>query len=45
MEEENVEEILRDLFYSKLDFERNLKEILKSIYIRNECGFIQLWVD
>lgn len=45
MEEENVEEILRELFYNKLDLEENLKKIIKIIYIRNECVFVKLWID
>ena len=43
MEEQNVEEILIDLFYNKLDFENNLKEVIENIY--SEYGFIQLWID
>lgn len=47
MEEESVEEILRDLFYNKLEFEfeKSLREIIMRSYIYSEYGFIQLWID
>ena len=45
MEQEEIEEILIDLFYNKLDFEKSLRETIIRSYIYNEYGFIQLWID